>query len=174
MTQAFIGLGSNIGDRLQNLCLAVREMIKHNAGALVNLSAVYQTEPVGFQEQADFFNAVAEIKTALGPQQLLARLQEIELALGRKRKVHWGPRSIDLDLLGYNHLLLQHDPILLLPHPQLANRRFVLQPFCDIAPDWLVPGIDKTIKQLLSVCADSHQVQLNTTASAFKKLLIEG
>jgi len=139
---AYIGLGSNLGDR--------RAMI---AGALEQLrprrvSAVVETDPVGRTDQPRFLNAVAEIETDLDATALLDRLLEIEAGLGRVRRERWGPRTIDLDLLLYGGVQLTSDR-LTVPHPELPRRRFVLEGLAELCPDRNVPGLGRTVRELL-------------------------
>jgi 2-amino-4-hydroxy-6-hydroxymethyldihydropteridine diphosphokinase len=141
---AYIGLGSNLGDR--------RAMI---AGALEQLrprrvSAVVETDPVGRTDQPRFLNAVAEIETDLDAPALLDRLLEIETGLGRVRRERWGPRTIDLDLLLYGGVQLTSDR-LTVPHPELPRRRFVLEGLAELCPDRNVPGLGRTVRELLEV-----------------------
>jgi 2-amino-4-hydroxy-6-hydroxymethyldihydropteridine diphosphokinase len=141
---AYIGLGSNLGDR--------RAMI---AGALEQLrprrvSAVVETDPVGRTNQPRFLNAVAEIETDLDAPALLDRLLEIETGLGRVRRERWGPRTIDLDLLLYGGVQLTSDR-LTVPHPELPRRRFVLEGLAELCPDRNVPGLGRTVRELLEV-----------------------
>lgn len=131
---AYIGLGSNLGDRLQLLRSAVDRL-----GAVTARSAIFETAPVG-PPQPDYLNAVVALQTDLPPEQLLARLLEIEAALGRVRRDRWGPRLIDLDLLAVDGLTLA-TPTITLPHPEIAHRAFVLRPWLDIAPDLALPGL---------------------------------
>jgi 2-amino-4-hydroxy-6-hydroxymethyldihydropteridine diphosphokinase len=139
---AYIGLGSNLGDR--------RAMI---AGALERLkprrvSAIVETEPWGRTEQPRFLNAVAEIETDLEPAALLDRLQGVERDLGRVRRERWGPRTIDLDLLLYEDRRVDSET-LSVPHPRLHERRFVLEGLAELCPDRKVPGLDRTVRELL-------------------------
>ena len=142
---AYIGLGSNLGDR--------RAMI---AGALERLrparvSTIVETEPWGVVDQPRFLNAVAEIETELAPPALLDRLLEIEAELGRVRQRKWGPRTIDLDLLLFGDRRIV-SPVLTIPHPRLHQRLFVLEGLAELCPDLAVPGHDRTVRQLLDAC----------------------
>lgn len=140
---AYIGLGSNLGDREASIREAARLI-----GAR-RLSAVVETEPWGNEQQPMFLNAVAEVETELDPRPLLDRLLEVERQLGRERGgVHWGPRTIDLDLLLYGDHVID-EPGLTVPHPFLRERLFVLEPLAELAPDALVPGLG-TVAALLA------------------------
>ena len=117
--------------------------------ALPICSRIYQTEPVGPIDQRPFLNAAVELETTLEPSALLDGLQAIESRCGRVRKERWGPRTIDLDLLLYDQLTMKTDQ-LILPHPYMHERAFVLQPMCDIAPGITLPQLDMTLAELLS------------------------
>lgn len=155
----YIGLGSNLGDRAGNLLLAVRGMM--DAGLkVVRLSSVYETEPVDLREQPTFLNMVAEIERGelFSPEQVLARLLRIEYALGRRRDVRRGPRTIDLDLLLYGDVR-RATAFLTLPHPRLHERRFVLVPLAELAPALLHPALHKPFSQLLAETQDEADVR---------------
>jgi 2-amino-4-hydroxy-6-hydroxymethyldihydropteridine diphosphokinase len=158
-SQAFISLGSNQGDRSGFLLLAVRDML--DGGLPVHrLSQIYETEPVGVIDQPKFLNMVAELRGELpAPEQLLARLLRIEYSLGRTREKQWGPRTIDLDLLVFDHQCRQTE-FLTLPHPRLHQRLFVLVPLAELAPDLNVPGLNRSVNQLKQELRDETQVEL--------------
>ncbi|HEX8068534.1 MAG TPA: 2-amino-4-hydroxy-6-hydroxymethyldihydropteridine diphosphokinase [Pyrinomonadaceae bacterium] len=159
-THIYVGLGSNLGDRAGYLLLGVRGLLA--AGLCVTrLSAIYETEPVDVTDQPPFLNMVAELSgaTPFSPEQLLARLLRIEHALGRRRDVPRGPRTIDLDLLLYRDVQQQSD-LLTLPHPRLHLRRFVLTPLAELAPGGEHPTLKQTFEQLLSAVADRAHVRL--------------
>lgn len=143
MTLVFVGLGSNLGDR---------EAAIRRASALIGarrLSAIVETEPWGLEEQPPFLNAVAELDTELPPRALLDVLLEVERQLGRERVgPRWGPRTIDLDLLVYGDLTID-EPGLVVPHPYLKERRFVLEPLAELAPGLEIPG-SGTVRALLA------------------------
>jgi 2-amino-4-hydroxy-6-hydroxymethyldihydropteridine diphosphokinase len=136
--RTFIGLGSNLGDRLANLKEAVLKLAKTEGVSVTRLSRVYETSPVG-PEQLDFLNAVAEVWTALSPRELLAASLRIEEEMGRVRRERWGPRVIDLDLLNYGRLEIDEQG-LTIPHPRMHERAFVLVPLLELEPDPLLPG----------------------------------
>ena len=127
--RAFIGLGSNLGDRRALLADAVRALPDR-----VGVSPVYETAPIGGPDQPSFLNLVVEVSTELGPYQLLEACRALERAADRVRRERWGPRTLDADVLLYDDLCLA-DPLLTIPHPRMWDRRFVLAPLADLAPD---------------------------------------
>jgi 2-amino-4-hydroxy-6-hydroxymethyldihydropteridine diphosphokinase len=135
VTRAFVGLGANLGERERTIRLAAERL-----GAS-RLSTIRETEPWGYLDQPAFLNAVAELETALPPRALLERLLELELELGRERGAgpRWGPRTIDLDLLLYGDETVD-EPGLVVPHPRLHERRFVLEPLAELDSGLVVPG----------------------------------
>lgn len=133
MRKAFISIGSNIGDRLNHLKEAVRALHSHEGISVLSVSSIYETEPVGYADQADFLNLATGIETELSAHELLAVCQEIEQELGRVRDVRWGPRTVDLDILLYNNDNIE-DEDLVVPHPRMHVRAFVLIPLLEIAP----------------------------------------
>lgn len=142
----FVGLGSNLGNRLDNLLDALNRIRLMPDTELNVCSAVYETPPFGYLEQADFLNMVARISTDLSPHDLLRRLQSIEKEMGREKLIHWGPRIIDLDILFYGQEIVDSES-LKIPHPEALNRAFVLVPLADIAPEFVPPASDSTISQ---------------------------
>ena len=155
---AYIGLGSNLGDRAGYLLLAVRGML--DAGLdVIRLSSIYETEPVEYEKQPAFLNMVAELRgsTLPSPEQLLACLLRIEYALGRKRDVPMGPRTIDLDLLIFKDQRLATE-FLTVPHPRLHARRFVLVPLNELVPNLVHPVLEKPVRELLSATKDQSNV----------------
>ena len=134
---AYIGLGSNVGDRLRNLRLACAALCDCGID-IQRASSVYQTEPVDLREQAWFLNCVIEVETSFDPLPLLQKLAQIEQQLGRERRRPKGPRTIDLDILLYGNSIIQEEN-LRVPHPELHRRRFVLEPLREIAPTLKLP-----------------------------------
>jgi 2-amino-4-hydroxy-6-hydroxymethyldihydropteridine diphosphokinase len=147
MPTAYIGLGSNLGDRKRHLNEAVRQLARLPGSAVLKVSRFYETAPVGGPPQGRFLNAALALETTLPPQELLAELQRIETALGRRREVKWGPRTLDLDILLYDRLVLD-SPSLKIPHPLMHERLFVLDPLAEIAPDAPHPVLRKPLRQL--------------------------
>jgi len=146
---AYIGLGANLGERKANI-LAAADLLRRVPGVGdVTLSSLYETEPVGGPaEQRAYLNAAARVETDLSPSALLAVLLEIEARLGRQRAEKWGPRTIDLDILLFDDEVIA-TPELTIPHPLMHERRFVLEPLAEIAPDVIYPLRNMTIRQLL-------------------------
>lgn len=147
MNTAYIGLGTNIEPRKKYLDEALEQMKKASI-TICKQSSVYETAPVGYADQADFLNMVIEAKTSLSSFSLLERLQEIERMLGRKREIRFGPRTIDLDILLYNQENSEIER-LILPHPRMAERAFVLIPLKEIAPDLHIQAFGKTVRGLV-------------------------
>ncbi len=143
----YLGLGTNLGDRLANL--------KNAAGALpprvivLRSSSIYETEPWGFRQQPDFLNQVLEVNTSLDPARLLAYLKRIERKLGRQPSFHYGPRLIDIDILFYGDQVIEQ-PDLVIPHPRLAERAFMLVPMAELAPALRHPIRGLTVQEMLA------------------------
>ncbi len=151
----YIALGSNMGDKMATCRRALALLSK--AGRVTRVSSFYCTEPVGYPNQEDFINAVAELETSLSPLALLAACHVIEDKLGRSRLLQWGPRTIDLDILLYGDQVVNNAE-LTIPHPLMAERRFVLVPLCEIAPQVVHPVARKTATDLLNKLTDAHRV----------------
>jgi 2-amino-4-hydroxy-6-hydroxymethyldihydropteridine diphosphokinase len=142
----YLALGSNLGDRLGNLCLAIQALPP--LVGLLSASSVYETPPWGYLDQPAFLNQVIQARTDLSPLDLLDLLKRLEERLGRLPGIRYGPRLIDLDILLYDDLQLE-TPTLTVPHPRLAERAFVLAPLADLAPDLIPPGASLSVRQML-------------------------
>ncbi len=148
----YISLGSNLGDRSANLKQAIASLRPQMD--IKAKSKIYETPPWGYTEQDKFLNQVVKVKTYLDPEPLLKHLKRLEIALGRKATFHYGPRLIDMDILFYDDLVME-TPLLVLPHPHVHERSFVLIPMMDIAPDLVHPVKGKSIRELLALTSAS-------------------
>lgn len=159
-TTAYIGLGSNLGDRAGNLLLAVRAMLDSGI-EVIHLSRIYETEPFETFQQPAFLNMAAEVRcpSSTRPEELMQELLSIEYSLGRRREIKHGPRTIDLDLLVHGDQICNSE-LLKLPHPQMHRRRFVMAPLAELAPDVVHPVFNQTIRALLETLDDSSEVRL--------------
>lgn len=146
--QAYLGIGSNMGDKKAYLEDAVRKISAHAKIRKVRCAEMIITAPYGGVEQDDFLNSAIELETLLTPYELLAFLQELEADAGRERLIHWGPRTLDLDILFYQDFI-SDDPALTVPHPDMENRLFVLEPLFQLCPYYMNPVIGKNVKQML-------------------------
>ncbi|MDP4086991.1 MAG: 2-amino-4-hydroxy-6-hydroxymethyldihydropteridine diphosphokinase [Bacillota bacterium] len=156
---AFISLGSNIENRYDYLVQAIRLLIKYPAIKLVGFSSIYETDPVGYENQDLFLNMVIQVRTELTARELLDICLQIELDLGRKREIKWGPRTIDLDILLYNHENIETES-LLVPHPRMLERAFVIIPLLEIDQDVTIPGVVKPVDQYLNQLPDKEGVRI--------------
>ena len=155
--RAFISVGSNLGDKLEQCRRGVDALAAGGDIRITGTSRMYRTEPVDVADQEWFVNGVIRVETGLGPFELLARLQSLQRQAGRAEGgVRFGPRVLDLDILLYDRLVMD-DPRLTLPHPRMHRRRFVLKPLCDIDPDTVHPVLGQTAAALLAALDEDHQ-----------------
>lgn len=156
---AYIGLGSNVGDREGALLQAVAELGALPSTRVTALSPFYRTSPVGDVPQDDFYNAVARIATSLAPEALLKELKRIETKVFRRKEtLRWGPRTMDLDILLYGDLVMESAE-LTIPHPRLSERRFALQPLSDIDPHLIHSSLGKSVAELLAALTSDERVE---------------
>ena len=153
---AYLALGSNLGDKEANLRRAL-ELVQQRGVEVVKTSSFICTEPYGVTDQPQFLNGVCEVRTSLEPLALLQTLLEIEQEMGRVRLRHWGERNIDLDLLLYEDVVMD-TPELILPHPDMQNRDFVLLPLAEIAPELVHPILQKSIEELSNLYISKRAV----------------
>ncbi|PFO02869.1 2-amino-4-hydroxy-6-hydroxymethyldihydropteridine diphosphokinase [Bacillus sp. AFS076308] len=156
---AFIALGSNMGNRYDNIVNAINRLKSYPAIQLVNLSSVYETDPVGYEDQDLFLNMVIKVQTNLSAMELLETCLKIELELGRIREIKWGPRTLDLDILTFNQENIESEK-LNVPHPRMLERAFVLVPLVEIDQNLRLPGVDKPLNILLNELPDKEGVRL--------------
>ena len=147
MSHVFLGLGSNVGDRVENITKAISHILLIQGCQIVTVSPLYETKPVGGPPQGDFLNQVIEIMTDLSPHDIVYETNAIEKSLGRIRAERFGPRTIDIDILLFDNRIINEGG-LIVPHPCLHERLFVLQPFSDIAADIEHPVLHKTINEI--------------------------
>ena len=173
MAIVYLGLGSNMGDRLGYLAGATKKMKEGTDPRIVRISGIYETEPVGVKEQSTFLNAVVEAQTTLSPEKLLERVKLIEKELGREKRVRWGPREIDIDILLFAEEQIAADG-LKVPHQEMTHRRFVLEPLAEIAPGAMHPVEHRSIAELLRDCRDHSSVARSGPLTKAFQSLVEG
>ena len=156
--RAYIAIGSNLGDRRTYLEAGIKEVAALPGTRLAAISRAYETPPLGPVAQPDFLNAVFAVETSLAPVPLLAALLAIEKKHQRQRRIHWGPRTLDLDLLLYGEYLFK-SATLTLPHPHMHERSFVLIPLCEIAPRLSHPGTGRPFSAYLAALADARDAR---------------
>ena len=156
MKRVYLGLGSNLGGRLANLQSAI-DRLQTSDLRITRISSLYETAPVDYRQQPDFLNCVVEAETSLMPMRLLARVESVERAMGRKRQIAKGPRNIDIDILLHGQAVVQTAE-LQIPHPRMDARRFVLQPLAELAPELRHPVHRRSLKQMLAAAPDERVV----------------
>jgi 2-amino-4-hydroxy-6-hydroxymethyldihydropteridine diphosphokinase len=153
--QVYLGLGSNLGDRLSHLLFGIDQLTNADGIHILNISSVYISEPKYLQDQNDFLNMVVHIDTEYSGQELLRIIKNIEYNAGRDFNTERnGPRKLDIDILSFQHLTTNSNE-LQIPHPKIAERKFVLIPWAEISPHYTLPGCDITIESLLAMCSDT-------------------
>ncbi|HSH24549.1 MAG TPA: 2-amino-4-hydroxy-6-hydroxymethyldihydropteridine diphosphokinase [Massilibacterium sp.] len=166
MNKAYLALGSNVGDRYYYLKQALQKVSATEEIEMTRMSSIYETDPVGYENQDCFLNMVIEVKTTFSPHDLLLYLQRVERELGRKRDVRFGPRTLDLDILLYEEEKIETDS-LQIPHPRMTERAFVLIPLKEINKDIVIPREHRSLTQLIEEAEDKLGVRL------FKKIETE-
>lgn len=155
--EVYLLLGSNLGNREKQLAEALQK-VESQTGTILKASSIYETQAWGKTDQSAFLNQVVMVSSLFSPHELLMKLLKLEEDLGRQRNELWGPRIIDLDILFFGDSVV-HQPDLVIPHPEIAKRRFTLVPLVEIAPDFVHPLLKKTSRQLLAECTDPLEVK---------------
>ena len=155
MSRVFIAIGSNLGDRVSYCREALDEIAAFSR--ITKVSSLYETDPVGKEDQPEFINCAVEINTELSAEELLKELNLVEEKLGRVRHEKWGPRTIDLDIIFYSDKIINEEN-LEIPHPRAHLRRFVLEPLCEIAPEFIHPKLNLSVSELLDRVEDDKNV----------------
>ncbi|MNW46070.1 2-amino-4-hydroxy-6-hydroxymethyldihydropteridinediphosphokinase [Fontibacillus panacisegetis] len=163
-TEAYIALGANLGDREATLLEAISLLQEQPDIIVLRTSNMYETDPVGYVDQPNFVNMAVALSTTLSPADLLAVMLETELRLGRERKIRWGPRTVDLDLLWVQGQVID-TPLLTLPHPRMLERAFVLVPLADIVPEEDSSGLYETVHHALDLIDGKDGVRFWKTCS---------
>jgi 2-amino-4-hydroxy-6-hydroxymethyldihydropteridine diphosphokinase len=163
MNTIFLITGGNIGNRKKNLQTAAA-LIEEQVGTIIQSSKIYETEPWGLSDQPAFYNQVHIVKNKLDAQTIIDTILKIETKMGRIRTVKNAARIIDIDILFFNDEII-HEPNLIIPHPEIINRRFVLMPLEEVAPEMIHPVLQKSIRELLFTCTDNLKVTPLTTLS---------
>ena len=157
MNKAYLLTGGNLGNREENLAKA-RDFIKQQCGNVINTSSIYETAAWGKKDQPAFLNQALELETNLNAKQLLRRILKVEKMMGRKRKEKFDPRIIDIDILLFNNVI-NNFKFLIIPHPELHNRRFALTPLAELAQELIHPVLNRSINSLLAACPDNLDVK---------------
>jgi 2-amino-4-hydroxy-6-hydroxymethyldihydropteridine diphosphokinase len=158
MAVVFLGLGSNIGDRLEFLRAGMKRIRAIDMLEVVTCSSVYETEPVGQKNQGTFLNAVVKCRSECDPRNLMPILMEVERMAGRKKRERWGPRELDIDILYCGDMVVT-SRVVRIPHPEIPHRRFVLAPLAEIAPDFPDPLRGSRVKDLLRRCPGNERLK---------------
>ena len=161
MNEVYLQLGSNIGDRFNNIDQSIK-IIAERIGNVIEKSLVYESAPWGVENQRNFLNQVICVKSSFDPYTILDLVLQIEKDMGRIRIEKWGERIIDIDILFIEDFIIESEN-LCIPHEFIPKRKFVLQPMCEIAPDLIHPKLNKTISQLLEECIDDEKVNVYAT-----------
>lgn len=156
---AYLSIGSNMGDRLETFHKALQLLDSQDKITIENMSSIYETDPVGYTNQACFLNAVIKISTILKPEELLQICLFIENELGRKREIRWGPRTLDLDILLYNQENIETES-LIVPHPRMLERAFVIIPLMELDPSIKLPNVNAALDDILNQVPDKEGVRL--------------
>ena len=158
MNTAYLLLGTNEGDRLEWLRFAINKLEEY-CGNISAMSKIYSTAAWGIEDQPDFLNMAVKLETSLAPLELLNQTSKIETEAGRQRKIKWGQRTLDIDILFLNDIVF-NEPSLHIPHPEIANRRFALVPLQEIAPLFIHPKTKDSVTEMLKNCADELEVKV--------------
>ena len=162
MDDVFLGIGSNVGNRVGFILAALRKLRETTSVTIVKISSIYETEPVGVKDQDSFLNGAVRIQTSLSAKDFHVQVKNIEREVGRLERVRWGPREIDIDILLFGGQVVD-EANLKIPHPEMQKRRFVLQPLAEIGPDVVHPVLNRSMKDLLRECTDTCAVELSRT-----------
>ena len=158
MNKVFIGIGSNIGDRFENLRKGIKKISKHKTIELINVSSIYESDPMYYENQDKFLNIVIEVSTNENPFSLLKIFKKVEIDLGRdSSQKHNEPRIIDIDILDFFNFTVD-DASLKLPHPKIKERLFVLKPWNDISPEYIITNSNKTINELMLLLDTNNKI----------------
>jgi 2-amino-4-hydroxy-6-hydroxymethyldihydropteridine diphosphokinase len=157
--EAYVALGSNMGNREDYLLKAIQKLNLHPLIDVVNISSIYETDPIGYTDQAEFLNMVIKLNTDLSAFELLHVLQNTETLLNRKREVKWGPRTLDLDILLYNHENIVAEQ-LIVPHPRMHERAFVLIPLYEINQNISIPTLEESLSTIIDQLSDKEGVRI--------------
>jgi len=160
MNKVYLLIGGNMGDRMANLAEAIH-LINQEIGPIQLTSSIYETAAWGNTNQPDFLNQSLMLHTSLDAETVMRQLLNIEIGMGRKRDIPMGPRTIDLDIIYFNDLVIENE-LITIPHPKIAERKFVLMPLAEMAPQFLHPVLNKTNEALLKDCGDSLAVYKKT------------